>query len=609
MSLPPAFLDEIRARVALAGVIARRTRLVKKGREWSGLCPFHNEKSPSFTVNEDKGFFHCFGCGAHGDVIGFVMRAENRSFIEAIETLAAEAGLEVPKPTPEARERAQQQQTLYEVVEAAAQFFQSQLRLPAGSDARAYLERRGLDDAAIERFRLGYAPAGQGLLKQHLLRDFPEPLIKEAGLIGQREDSTVSFDYFRDRVMFPILDRRGRPIAFGGRVMGDAKPKYLNSPDTPIFHKGTVLYGLSWAREGVGKGADLIVTEGYMDVIALQRGGFAGAVAPLGTALTEDQLDLLWQMAPEPILCFDGDAAGQRAAGRALERALPTLKAGRSLRFAVLPEGEDPDTLIARFGPDIMQERLHQARPLAEFLWTIELAARPVDTPERRADLSGRLKARAALISDETLRREYQSYFRNCLFERLRPKRARERGKSRVAPVLTLPPPPDPSMMMRRRQETLLSVILHHPEILGDMIEDFAAVTIRAPDLDRLRAEIINVYTSHPGLDAAALNHHLSSHGHARDIEALSSRSVLEHARFALSTDRDVIEAGVRQLFAFLQDDVDLGREQERVARRADQDLEGIAAHVDALHAEIRQRRRDEAELDLPATERQSTRG
>jgi DNA primase len=609
MSLPPAFLDEIRARVALAGVIARRTRLVKKGREWSGLCPFHNEKSPSFTVNEDKGFFHCFGCGAHGDVIGFVMRAENRSFIEAIETLAAEAGLEVPKPTPEARERAQQQQTLYEVVEAAAQFFQSQLQLPAGSAARAYLERRGLDDAAIERFRLGYAPAGQGLLKQHLLRDFPEALIKEAGLIGQREGSTVSFDYFRDRVMFPILDRRGRPIAFGGRVMGDAKPKYLNSPDTPIFHKGTVLYGLSWAREGVGKGADLIVTEGYMDVIALQRGGFAGAVAPLGTALTEDQLDLLWQMAPEPILCFDGDAAGQRAAGRALERALPTLKAGRSLRFAVLPEGEDPDTLIARFGPGIMQERLRQARPLAEFLWTIELAARPVDTPERRADLSGRLMARAALISDETLRREYQSFFRNCLFERLRPKRTRERGKFRMVPALTLPPPPDPAMMMRRRQETLLSVMLRHPEILGEMIEDFAAVAIRAPDLDRLRAEIINVYTSHPGLDAAALNHHLSSHGHARDIEALSSRSVLEHARFALSTDRDVIEAGVRQLFAFLQDDVDVGREQERVARRADLDLEGIAAHVDALHAEIRQRRRDEAELDLPATERQSTRG
>jgi DNA primase len=391
--------------------------------------------------------------------------------------------------------------------------------------------------------------------------------------------------------------------------MGDAKPKYLNSPDTPIFHKGTVLYGLSWAREGVGKGADLIVTEGYMDVIALQRGGFAGAVAPLGTALTEDQLDLLWQMAPEPILCFDGDAAGQRAAGRALERALPTLKAGRSLRFAVLPEGEDPDTLIARFGPGIMQERLRQARPLAEFLWTIELAARPVDTPERRADLSGRLMARAALISDETLRREYQSFFRNCLFERLRPKRTRERGKFRMVPALTLPPPPDPAMMMRRRQETLLSVMLRHPEILGEMIEDFAAVAIRAPDLDRLRAEIINVYTSHPGLDAAALNHHLSSHGHARDIEALSSRSVLEHARFALSTDRDVIEAGVRQLFAFLQDDVDVGREQERVARRADLDLEGIAAHVDALHAEIRQRRRDEAELDLPATERQSTRG
>ena len=358
MAFPDQFLEEICARVGLASVIQRRVRLVKKNREWSGLCPFHNEKSPSFTVNEDKGFFHCFGCGAHGDVIGFVMRAENRSFVEAVEQLAAEAGLEVPKPTQEAREHAIKQATLHDVVAAAASWFRSQLLAHQGTEARNYLLKRGLDTAEWERFGIGYAPGGQGQLRQHLLKDFPEPLLAEAGLIGVREGDRGSFDYFRDRVMFPILDRRGRAIAFGGRVLGDAKPKYLNSPDTPIFHKGHNLYGLSWAREGVGQGADLVVTEGYMDVIALHQAGFIGAVAPLGTALTVEQLEEMWKLAPEPILCFDGDAAGQRAAARAAERALPAIKAGQSLRLATLPAGEDPDTLIRRFGKTTMAELL-----------------------------------------------------------------------------------------------------------------------------------------------------------------------------------------------------------------------------------------------------------
>ena len=260
--------------------------------------PVPRREDPSFTVNEDKGFFHCFGCGAHGDVIGFVMQADNLGFVEAIERLAGEAGLEIPKPTPEARARAVREATLHDVIEAAAQFFRAQLETRAGEAATAYLARRGLDGAAIDRFRLGWAPAGQGLLKQHLQRDYPEALLVEAGLIARREGGEGTFDYFRDRVMFPILDRSGRPIAFGGRVLGDAKPKYLNSPDTPIFHKGSVLYGLSWARDGVRQGAALVVTEGYMDVIALQRAGFGGAVAPLGTALTEEQLVELWRLAP-----------------------------------------------------------------------------------------------------------------------------------------------------------------------------------------------------------------------------------------------------------------------------------------------------------------------
>ena len=602
MSFPPAFLDEIRARVPLAEVIQRRTRLVKRGREYTGLCPFHNEKSPSFTVNEEKGFFHCFGCGVHGDVIGFVMQSQNMGFLDAIEALAGEAGLEVPKATPQEREKAVRQKTLGEVMDAACAFYQSQLTTRAGQAAMAYLDRRGLDQAAIERFRLGYAPAGSGLLKQHLLRDFPEPMLLEAGLIGQKEERD-SFDYFRDRVMFPIFDRAGRVIAFGGRVMGDAKPKYLNSPDTPIFHKGSVLYGLSWARAGVGKGAELIVTEGYMDVIALHRAGFEGAVAPLGTALTELQLAELWRLVDEPILCFDGDAAGQRAASRALDRALPLLKPGKSLRFATLTAGEDPDSLISKFGNAAMQSVLKAARPLAEVLWAAELAARPVDTPERKADLSARLRARASSIGDEQLAREYQSFFRNCVYDRLRPVRNTQRngGKFGRPPALVLPPPPDPAALQRRRQEVLLSLVLHAPEMLDEIVEDFALVELRANDLDKLRQEIINVHAREPGLDAATLKHHLTSHGFGRDVETLSPHHLV-HAKFALSADRDQILAGWRQALGHWRDHLMGTAEVDVAAGRFA--LDGNQEHVLALPPLAEQRRSMEAEQDGPAERR-----
>jgi DNA primase len=588
VDFPRRFLDEIRARVGLAEVIQRRTRLVRKGREWSGLCPFHNEKSPSFTVNEDKGFFHCFGCGAHGDVIGFVMQAENRSFVEAIEQLAAEAGLDVPKPTPEARERAVREQTLHEVMEAACGFFQSQLRSRAGESALAYLRRRGLDDDAMERFRLGYAPAGQGLLKQHLLREFQESLLLEAGLVGQREGGEASFDYFRDRAMFPILDRRGQVIAFGGRVMGDAKPKYLNSPETPIFHKGAVLYGLNWARDGVRGAAELVVCEGYMDVIALHRAGFGGAVAPLGTALTEEQLGELWNLSAEPTLCFDGDAAGQRAAARAVERALPLLQPGRSLRFAVLPPGEDPDTLIQRSGVESMRLVLSRARPLAEFLWSAELARTPIDTPERKADLGQRLMARAGQIADAGLRREYQRFFKNWMFERLRPPRpARGKGKDARRIVEDLPPP-DPAQILRRREEAFVLVIVKHPQLLDELVEEFAAAPLRAADLDLLRSEIINAHAHTPGLDAQALRHHLSLHGLAEAADALTASRALGSQEFALSVDRDQLIASWRQTHGFLRGEFGMGQDREAAIMQAVLDPGGIVGRVTALQEEWR---------------------
>src|SRR5712691_5494309 len=408
MAFPPGFLDELRSRVPLSDLVGRRIRLTRRGREQAGLCPFHNEKTPSFYVVEDKGFFHCFGCGAHGDAIGFLMRADNLDFIEAVERLAGEAGIAVPQQTPQDRERAQRQKTLLEALAAAADFYEAQLWSPSGARARDYLARRGLDPETIRRFRLGWAPDDRQALRRSLAADFPDALLIEGGLLHRQPPSAPPgaapeagsegepSDYFRNRVMFPIGDRAGRVIAFGGRVLGDGQPKYLNSPDTPLFEKGRVLYGWSAARAGAGRDAEAggpgaIVTEGYMDVIALHRAGFATAVAPLGTALTEFQLSELWRLAPEPILCFDGDAAGQRAAARALRRALPLLRPGQSLRFASLPSGEDPDSVVRTKGRGHFDQILAAARPLSGVLWELELGGRRLDTPERRADLERRL--------------------------------------------------------------------------------------------------------------------------------------------------------------------------------------------------------------------------
>ena len=385
MAFPPRFLDELRQRLSLAEVVGRRVKLIRRGREFVGLCPFHNEKTPSFNVVEEKCFYHCFGCGAHGDVIGFTMQTESLSFPEAVEQLARRAGLEVPQESREERERAVREATLQGAVDAACAFFEQTLHGPDGRAARAYLDQRGLDDATIRRFRLGFAPDGRDQLKRALVSSIiPESLLTEAGLLRKPEGGGASYDYFRNRVIFPIGDRRGRVIAFGGRVLDDGQPKYLNSPDTPLFQKGRVLYGWALARIAAAKDPSAIVVEGYMDVIALHRAGFATAVAPLGTALTEVQIEDLWRIAPEPVLCFDGDAAGQRAAARALARALPILKPGLSLRFATLPAAEDPDSLILHHGPAAMRELLDRAQPLAEVLWRVE-AGQPIDTPERRA--------------------------------------------------------------------------------------------------------------------------------------------------------------------------------------------------------------------------------
>jgi DNA primase len=595
MNLPPSFLDALRLRLSLAEIIGRKVKLVRKGREFSGLCPFHSEKSPSFYVNEEKEFFHCFGCGAHGDVIGFTMRAENIGFMEAIERLAAEAGMEVPQMRPQEREKREQEKTLHAVLEAACNFYQGQLQAGAGAEVRHYLAGRGLDKAAIDRFRLGFAPPGNALLKQHLLADFPLALIEEAGLARLPEDGRESFDYFRNRIMFPILDRKGRVIAFGGRVMGDAKPKYLNSPETPVFHKGHVLYGLSWARDGVGRGSQLVVTEGYMDVIALHRSGFEGAVAPLGTALTEAQLEELWRLAAEPILCFDGDAAGQRAASRAIDRALPMLKPGHSLRFATLGGGEDPDTLITKFGAGAMRALLDQAQPLVEVLWQRELAKGPVDTPERRADLGARLKAQARLIGHDDLQREYDREFRDRLYRLSRPPvtgRGPRRGevsrfarKGVEAPPVPLSPLPTPELAARRRQEVLLRLILDCPWLLDEVLEEFASVELPANDLDHLRHAIIDIHSRVFPLDDKPLSHHLSLAGVDPAASGLNDRSLRMHTSLGdRATDQDYVRWRWRIAIDNLRRPSALPGEVAHAVRRFDErSNEQANAHLVAL--------------------------
>jgi DNA primase len=594
MAFPPGFLDELRGRLSLAELVGRRVRLVRRGREYSGLCPFHNEKTPSFYVVEDKGFFHCFGCGAHGDAIGFLMRADNLDFIEAVERLAGEAGIAVPQQTPQEREQAQRQKTLLEAMAAAADFYEKQLWAPGGTRAREYLARRGLDDETIRRFRLGWAPDDRQALRRALSGEYPEPLLKEAGLVRVPDDGGIPYDYFRGRVIFPIGDRRGRPIAFGGRALGDDQPKYLNSPDTPLFEKGRVLYAWAAARAHLARvpeddpTATAIVVEGYMDVIALHRAGFGGAVAPLGTALTEAQLDELWRLSPEPVLCFDGDAAGQRAAWRALQRALPRLQPGRSLRFATLPPGDDPDSLVRSGGPAAFARVLAAAQPLSDVLWQSELAVRPTNTPERRADLERRVTAQAGLIADRTVQNEYRRFLRDRLFALGRPPRpvSPQRGKSPAnfkarpdfAHDFALPPAPG-----RRNRELLLGLLVANPALAEQLIEEIAAVDMPEPELAALRGAILDIANAHPGLDAEAFRQHLAQCGHTEIVGALAI-TILKHAGFAArrGNEPEVIERGLRETLLLLQ-----SRPDHRVLaggaamQPADEELERLTALIE----------------------------
>ncbi len=567
MAFSPRFLDELKSRVGLAEVIGRRVRLQKKGREHSGLCPFHNEKTPSFTVNEDKGFYHCFGCGEHGSVFDFVMKTDNLSFPEAVELLAAEVGVKVPVETPEERQRAERAKGLYDVMEAAAVFFEKQMRLPVGKAALDYLLDRGISEESIAKFRLGYAPDNRGSLRTALSKEgMTDAQMIEAGLLIQPDNRGKSpYDRFRGRAMFAITDRPGRVIGFGGRILGEGEPKYLNSPETPLFHKGRALYGMPQSLANARKQNSLIVTEGYTDVIALHQAGFTMTVAPLGTALTEDQIQLMWRVVPEPCLCFDGDAAGQRAAKRAAERALPLLKPEHSLRFVTLPEGEDPDSLIKAKGAGAMTELIATAQPLSEIIWRVETHGHPLDTPEARAGLERRLRDTAMRIGDETVQRYYLNAFKDRLWKEFRKIRdAANTGKSgRFAPSSQMAEKSGSATKVDRKwlqQAILLTTLITHPELFDQLGEQLGVLHFSSPDLDKLRQEVLKTLALNEetgsGLDFASICDHLERTGFSEQMGGLLSRQVYDHASFARpDTQFNVARKGWEQQLRLLQRD------------------------------------------------------
>ena len=430
MSLPPGFIDELRTRLSISDVVGRKvmwdSRKSNQGKgDFWAPCPFHQEKSASFHVDDRKGFYYCFGCHAKGDAISFVRETENVSFIEAVQILAGEAGMTMPERDPRAQEKSDQRTVLADVMEQAVQWHRLQLQTAAAGEARDYLERRGLSPDAWDRWDLGFAPDRGGILAQLTGKGVDKALVLEAGLAAESDRGGAPYDRFRDRIIFPIRDARGRAIGLGGRAMAaDARAKYLNSPETPLFDKGRSLYNHGPAREAAGKGKPLIVAEGYMDVIALSEAGFTSCVAPLGTAITEDQLRLMWRMSAEPIIALDGDAAGLRAAMRLIDIALPLLEAGKSLRFALMPEGLDPDDLIKQKGAGAMQALLDQAIPMVQLLWRRETEGKSFDSPERKAALDKALREKIKLIQDPSIRSHYGEAIKEMRWALFKPKKA-----------------------------------------------------------------------------------------------------------------------------------------------------------------------------------------
>ena len=518
-------MDEIKSRVRVSDVVGRHVKLKRQGREFAGLSPFTNEKTPSFFVNDEKGFYHCFSSGKHGDAISFFMEVEGLSFPEAVERLAEMAGVELPKADPQAEQRAARNKKTISWMEQAQIFFEKSLYRDVGSAARDYLKGRGLSKTAAENFGMGYAPNHFSALKDELMQQGASAkMLIEAGLIIEPEDKgREPWDRFRDRIMFPIHDSRGRLVAFGGRAMDkEVKAKYLNSPETPIFQKGQLLYNYHRARRAISNPQNgargMIVAEGYMDVIALSRAGFEHAVAPMGTALTEEQLALLWRSGPEPILCFDGDKAGLRAAFRSVERALPLIRPGQTLRFAMLPDGQDPDDLIKAKGRGAMEEVLNRAIPLVDMVWEREVQAEPLNSPEAKAGLKSRIFGALKEIQHDDVRAQYQT----VLLDRFDAEFGRQKkpyGSNRWSKTPNRKASPALKATMRlgaieaAREKRLIGAILEWPDLLERVDETLFELQLRSPQAVQMQRALLSYWRVTKAVEKSALNAHIASEG------------------------------------------------------------------------------------------------
>ena len=543
------FMNEIKSRVRVSDVVAKHVKLKRQGREFSGLSPFTGEKTPSFFVNDEKGFYHCFSSGKHGDAISFLMELEGLTFPEAVERLAEQIGIEMPKSDPAAEQRAARNKNTINWMEHAQEFFQKSLYRNVGESSRDYLKDRGLTKTAADYFGIGYAPNNFSALKDDLIQKGAKlNTLIEAGLLVQPEDtSRQPWDRFRDRIMFPIHDSRGRLVAFGGRAMdSSSKAKYLNSPETPIFQKGQLLYNYHRAHKAVSSPQSthrgLIVAEGYMDVIALARAGFKHAVAPMGTALTESQLMLLWRSGPEPILCFDGDKAGIRAAYRSIERALPLISPTRTLRFAMLPDGEDPDDLIKTKGKIEMQNILSQSIPLVKMLWEREINLESLNSPEAKAGLKSRIFDAIKEIQNEEVRAQY----RNDLLGRFDSEFGRgvkyqsNNFTSSRNPSTALKATMRPNAITTAREKRLISAILEWPELLNYLDEVFFGLKFTSSAAIQMQSTLLSYWQLTKSVEKSSLNAHIANHG----MELLKS---------GFSRDRQLITAAMGGIDAELE--------------------------------------------------------
>ncbi len=625
-------MDEIRARIPISNVVGRAVQWDRKktnagrGDYWA-CCPFHHEKSPSFHADDRKGRYYCFGCKASGDIFRFLTEKHGNSFPEAVEQLASEAGLEMPKQTPQDVERQEQRASLYDIMQLAQDFFQDKLQSPEGAAARGYLMDRKLTTVVQQQFQIGYAPADRYALKTFLAaNNISTEQMAAAGLVVAGEDIAVPYDRFRDRIMFPICDPRGRVIAFGGRAMNaDVPAKYLNSPETELFHKSAVLYNLDKARQSAYDNSAIIAVEGYMDVIAMSRAGMANTVAPLGTALTEQQMHMMWRIAPEPTLCFDGDQAGINAAYRALDTALALLKPGHSLRFALLPDGQDPDDLLNAEGAEALKEVIDAALPLSQVLWQRALERNDRATPERRAQFDTDLENAINQIQDPKVREHYRDSlrqrmrdlwqksgqsrppfkkssknfgFRQNRFSPRKPQWQQQTPPSRE--LLALTRSTRQSHHHERREQLIIRLILNHPVLLDEVDEAFAELDFFSSDLDRLRREIIDIAALNEGLDKSALKDHLTKRGLADLLNRNDQQAQRLNSWFseADAASHDAM-TGFKHMIALHRKTVTLERELKEAERAlAESPTEENLIHLNEIREALRSSHGEEAIIE-----------